>query len=75
LEFFEQVKHTFKRMDVRMTKVEKQLDLMKVEMSGLRQDLQSVGGMFASIEAMIITSAAQMADLKQRVEALERRAS
>lgn len=75
MEFFEQVKQTFPRMDSRLTRVETQLDLVKGEMSGLREDLQGVGGMFASIEAMLITNAAQMADLKRRVEALERKAS
>lgn len=75
MEFFEQVKQTFKRMDGRLTRVETQLDLVKTEMAGLREDLQGVGGVFASIEAMLIANAAQMADLKQRVEALERKAS
>jgi hypothetical protein len=75
MEFFEQVKQTFRRMDGRLTRVEAQLDLMKAEVTGLREDLQGIGGVFASIEAMLIANAAQMADLRLRVEALERKAS
>jgi len=86
VEFFEQVKLTFKRMDERLTKVEGQLTvlrdvvteqvgLMQVQMSGLREDLQGVGGAFASIEAMLIANAAQMAEFNKRLEVLERKAS
>lgn len=86
MEFFEQVKQTFRRMDERLTKVEGQLTalrdavteqvgLMQVQVSGLREDVQGVGGAFASIETMLIANAAQMADFKQRLEVLERKAS
>jgi len=100
MEFFEQVKQTFKRMDERLTNTEgqlvtlkdvvtEQIGLLQVQVAGLREDLQGVGGAFASIEAMLIAQAAreqtqdeeiksnkqELAKALERIEALERKAS
>lgn len=68
MEFFREVKDTFKRMDERL--------------GGLREDVQALYGAFAGIEAMLIANAATqrqqadlIANLTARVEALEKRAS
>lgn len=75
VEVFENVKQTFKRMDER-------LSLMETQVKGLREDLQTVGGAFASIEAMRVAQAAResaqeerLAEYGRRLDALERRAS
>ncbi|MBM3465808.1 MAG: hypothetical protein FJX76_27270 [Armatimonadetes bacterium] len=68
MEFFEQVRQTFKRMDER-------LGLMESQVKGLREDVQSVGGAFAGIEAMLVATAAREADMLGRIEALEKKAS
>lgn len=75
MEVFRQIETHFARIDEKMA-------LMSASLAFVREDLQSVRGCFASIEAMLIANAAQhkkhedeLARVNARLDALEKKAS
>lgn len=73
MEIFRQIEERFEGIDVKFAEVNTHLQRVGAVLTDMRSDFQSLRGSFASIEAMLIVNAAQMADFKTRLEALEQR--
>lgn len=66
MEVFRQIEEHFAKIDTNLT-------VMAAKVDGVHKEMQSLRGCFASIEAMLIANAAQMADVLRRIEALEKK--